>query len=41
MAERIRLLIREINAQESHEHTLRCRLLRSEGIDGERSGNDQ
>lgn len=41
MAERIHLLIREFNAKESHEHTLRCRLLRSEGIGGERSGNDQ
>lgn len=38
MAERIRLLIRDFNAQELHEHTLRCRLLRREGSDAEAQG---
>jgi len=41
MAERIRLLIRDFNAQESHAHTLRCRLLRSEGSGGDAGGNGQ
>lgn len=39
MAERMRLLILDFNASESHAHTLRTRLLRSEGVEREPKGS--
>lgn len=41
MAERMRLLILDFNATEAHAHTLRSRLLRSEGTEGATRGHDE
>ena len=41
MAERVRLLILDFNASELHAHTLRTRLLRSEGSEGDGRGSHE